>query len=104
MSPSEALEKLKSWQESKRPLKLTIEQKHPAPEAKGRLEFTEVAVTIESLERGRLRLSYNGETEELDLTGATFAAVPHGLHITFPDDNRSIVLLESRRGSSKKPA
>jgi hypothetical protein len=77
MSPSEAFEKLKTWQESTTRVKLIHKQKHPAPEAKGREMIEGLDVTIELLEGERLRLSYNGETEELDLAGATLREIDY---------------------------
>ncbi len=91
MSLSEALEKLKPT-----PLKLLTTPKLFRPAGECREDFRELDVTIESLHEGRLRLSHNGNTEELDLAGATFAAVPRRLVITFPADNKSIVLSDRR--------
>ena len=97
MSPSEAFEILKNWQVARTVLKLTTKRKQTDPAAMGREEITDYNATIESLEGERLRLSFNGKTEELDLTGATFASLPGVLQITLREGNKLIALSDRKR-------
>jgi len=96
MSLSEALEILHDWQVPPTALKLITTPRLFRPASEGREDFRELDVTIDSIDGAKLRLSHNGKSEQVDLSGATFASIPGVLQVTFLEDNKSIVLSDRR--------
>ena len=97
MSAHRGLEKLNNWRTQSTPLGLITAV------SRGHEVIAELQPAFdESSEWGKLLLSFGGEIEVMDLSGATFAATPDTfigpvfLQITLPD-GRFIVLSDRRR-------